>query len=391
MTDKTVPYLCGGIFFSLLNEINIHGTERHSLYTKGNNEGSTAPKLMRRLYYVIAGHELLVNKDSLASYVSRYRHCVDDGGKKIPFSSEPLMQGFGDLVRNDYPESIRRMKQLAKDCLDINNTGNIKWIVKVILQIVRDDNTIDDSTEFFILKNSQPVSKKAMLLLDQFDFYPFLIGVLHYIITKPTENKKGQATYEKLFPNQPGNGQGKASTNFLTPLEHDISVHIDKHEDIAEIDDDKQEDMVVPPKNDDDKIANQLKGTQGIKFLYKSDSMEKWEEELIGNFDSSIINLNENAEGYRVNDEKCIICRLTSDFQFSSHFIPPCRVEMVKIDFSLGNEKVYDFTSLKNWKSESEIRKILFRGVYNCTAWIRVELQPNNEYFVKIIAMGGKF
>lgn len=364
MMNNILPYLSGGIFFSLLSEIK----------RKGSVKRMSDVTLMSNLGHVITGRKLTIDK-SLTSYTSRYRHCTEDGGSVIPFTDKDVIKEFDVLVKNNPAESIFRMKKLAKNCLNTDNEDKAIQIIDSILRIIRDDDSIDDSSEFFILQNNKPISKKNMLLRDNFDFYPFLIGVLHYIITKPTDNKKGQATFEKLFPNHGRNGPGKINTNFLTPLGHDISVRIDK------------QDLTAPCKIEDDMIVSHLKGNQRIKFLYKSDSLEEWEEELINNFDPSIIDLNKNPEGYRVNDKKYSIGRLTSDFRFSSYFVPKNRVEMVKVDFTLGNESFFDFTSLKNWESESEIRKILFRGQYNCTAWIRIESQPNNEYFTKIIAV----
>lgn len=375
MTDNTIPYLCGGIFFSLLDEIKLNGTTNDKSKSPHKCEEISDKTLMENLYYVIAGCEPS-NKDSLSVYTSDYRNCKANGGKVIPFSNELIVKGFDELVKNNPAESINRMKQLVKNCLDINNESNAKWLIDSILRIIRDDDTIDDLSEFYILKNNQPVSKKNMLQQNNFDFYPFLVGVLHYIITKQTDNKKGRATYEKLFPSHSKNGSGDVTTKFLDPLEHRISVRID------------EQDITVPSKIEDDMIVSPPKDNLCIKFLYKSDSLEEWEAELINNFDSSIINLNENPEGYHVNNEKCIICRLTSNFQFSSFFVSTSRAEMVKIDFTLGNKRVFDFTSLSNWESESEIRKILFQGLYYCTAWIRIESQPNNEYFIKIITMG---
>lgn len=373
MTDNTMPYLCGGIFFSLLSKLKLKGSASDKV--SGKYRGISDVELMSNLHYVITGAELN-NQETLPQSTSKYRNCKTDGGEVIPFSTEQTIKGFDELVRTKPEESINRMKQLAKDCLDINNEYNAKWLIESILRIIHDDDTIDDLREFYILKGNQPVSKKNMILQKDFDFYPFLIGVLHYIITKPTDNTKGQETYKKLFPNRGRNGSGKVNTDFLTPLGHNISVRIDK------------QDITDPPKIEDDIIASHPKVNQCIKFLYRSKSLEKWEEDLITNFDSSIIDLNENPEGYHVNDEICIICRLTSDFQFSSYFDSARRTEMVKIDFTLGNESVFDFTSLSNWNSESEIRKILFRGQYNCTAWVRIESQPNKEYFTKILAVG---
>lgn len=373
MSVNTIPYLCGGIFFSLLSEIKLKGTTNNKL--SGKYEGISDVTLMSNLHYVITGHEPN-NKKSLSVYTSKYRNCTTNGGEVIPFSIEPVVKGFDELVKKDPAESIDRMKQLAKNCLDISNESNAKWIIDSILRIIHDDHTIDDSSEFFILPNNQPVSKGNMLLQDSFDFYPFLIGVFHYIITNPTDNKKGLSTYERLFPNRGRNGSGNVATDFLTSLGHDISVRIDK------------QGLTAPPKIEEDIIVSYPKGNQRIKFLYKSDSLEEWEEALINNFDSTIINLNANPEGYHVNDEKSIICRLTSDFKFSSYFVSENRTEMVQVDFTLGNENVFDFMSFKNWESESEIRKILFQGLYNCSAWIRIESQPNNKYFTKIIAMG---
>ena len=368
MIDDTIPYLCGGIFFSLLNELKLKGSVNNKF---ADNKGVSDVMLISSLHYVITGHKL-INKSSLSVYTSEYRHCKKDGGKVIPFSSEPTIKGFDELVKNNPIESIKRMEKLAETCLDINNEDKAKWLIDSILRIIRDDNTIDDLSKFFILGYNQPVSKKKMLLQNKFNFYPFLIGILHYIITKPTDNTKGQATYEKLFPNRGGNGSGNINTDFLTPLGHDISVQIDKQY------------ATAPSKIEDEIIASHPKDKQCIDFLYKSSSIKEREEELIKNNDPSIVDLNKNPEGYRIG---CgVICRLTTNFKFSTHFFSG-RKEMVKINYPLGDEEETDFASFENWESKSKIDILLFKGECNCTAWIKVEGQANNGYLTKIIAM----
>lgn len=368
--DNTIPYLCGGIFFSLLNELKLKGAANDKFTDKYG--GISDVMLISSLHYVITGHEP-INENSLSAYTSKYRHCTTNGGKVIPFSSEPIIKEFDELVKNNLVESIKRMEKLAENCLDINNENQAKWIIDSILRIIRDDNTIDDLSDFFILGNNQPVSKKNMLLQNKFDFYPFLIGILHYIITKPTDNTKGQATYEKLFPNRGGNGSGNANTDFLTPLEHDISVQIDK------------QDVTAPSKIENEIIASHPNNNQCINFLYKSGSIKEWEEELIKNNDPSIVDLNKNPEGYRIG---CgVICRLTTNFKFSTHFSSLERNAMVKINYPLGDKEETDFASFENWESRSKIDIILFKGECNCTAWIKVEGQTNTGYLTKIIAM----
>ena len=134
MMDNTIPYLCGGIFFSLLNELKLKGTANNKFTHK--YEGISDVMLISSLHYVITGHEP-INENSLSAYTSKYRHCVTNGGKVIPFSSEPIIKGFDELVKNNPIESIKRMEKLAENCLDINNENKVKWIIDSILQIGR--------------------------------------------------------------------------------------------------------------------------------------------------------------------------------------------------------------------------------------------------------------
>lgn len=174
MTDNPIPYLCGGIFLSLLSELKFKGTANDKLSNKYKYRGISDVALINNLHYVMTGNELS-SKKSLTEYTSKYRHCITNGGTVIPFSTEPVVKGFDELVRNNPVESINRMKQLAENCLDINNESNIKWLIDSILRIIRDDDTIDDLREFYILKDNQPVSKENMLLQKDFDFYPRII------------------------------------------------------------------------------------------------------------------------------------------------------------------------------------------------------------------------
>lgn len=55
MMDNTIPYLCGGIFFSLLNELKFKGTANDKFADK--YEGISDVMLIINLHYVITGHE----------------------------------------------------------------------------------------------------------------------------------------------------------------------------------------------------------------------------------------------------------------------------------------------------------------------------------------------
>lgn len=60
--------------------------------------------------------------------------------------------------------------------------GRKEWLVKALLDLIKNDSEIKETDIFYIRKNGCPVAKQDIRKMEKFDLQPFLTGVLHFIL-----------------------------------------------------------------------------------------------------------------------------------------------------------------------------------------------------------------
>ena len=222
MANDSVPYLCGGIFFTLLLQVKYEGTASD----KVNNQydGISDPVLMANLIKVVTGTLLDSNAGGFKKDVSKYRNCLYNGGKNAPFNQSSVISCFDYDIKNRYISALNRMIDFTDSFILIDIPGRMDWLVKSLLSIIENDSSIADSDVFYIFKNGTAVTKTEIANYRDFELQPFLLGVLHYLITKPTINKCGKPTYDAFYQNRDEHTEGKFVDGFISAIEHNISV-----------------------------------------------------------------------------------------------------------------------------------------------------------------------
>lgn len=222
MANDAVPYLCGGIFFTLLLQVKCQGTAAD----KVNNQydGISDPVLMAHLIQVVTGTMPDSNAGGFKKDVSQYRKCLFDGGKNVPFNQAPVISSFDARFKNSYIAVLNRMIDLTDSCLFSENPEQMAWLVKSLLAVIKNDASIADSDLFYLFKNGMALTKAEIVNYRDFELQPFLLGVLHYLITRPTINKGGKATYDAFYQNRVQHTEGTFDDGFIPAVEHHISV-----------------------------------------------------------------------------------------------------------------------------------------------------------------------
>lgn len=174
MTNKSVPYLCGGIFFALLIEsrnnttIEVKGTRKSK---KPIPQYIIMENLIRAINPEYCGYDDL---NSFKKTVSDYRACKYHGGSIIPFERNTIKEEFGQSVREQYGEILERMKKFINISFPECNDKFAVLLIKRTLTLIRRDNNIQDDDLFFINEDGSPVSKKTILEKEKFNFISFL-------------------------------------------------------------------------------------------------------------------------------------------------------------------------------------------------------------------------
>lgn len=277
MDNNFFPYLCGGIFFSFLIELH---NETAKVYNRSfGNDVMNQTKIMKELIYAInPNYSYNPNAtDTLKKETSKYHTCQTSGGNIIPFELDNTRTSFDDSVKKHYDEVLERMTEFTTKCFPTYNDTSIRALVRITLILIRDDNSIGNTTSFFINEDGSSISKEILLKKKDFNFQSFLVGVWHYIITKPTKNKKGIQTFERLFPKYDGEKR-KLNTQCLKSYAPEINVMWRKtsKESIPEkIFENK--DTVEPPKiGRNEKLS--------VKIFYRGSLLDDKDEKTILSF-----------------------------------------------------------------------------------------------------------
>lgn len=379
MKNDFVPYLCGGILFSLLIELhrntaegfhNIEGTSKHAILQREIME-----KLIRT---IIPDYTYNVNANRLTfqKTVSEYRTCKSDGGKIIPFERDSTKTEFDKSVKKQYKEVLKRMTEFTSICFPTCTDTAMRALIKGTLILIRDDSSIQNNTPFYINKDGFPISKENLLKKENFCFQSFLVGTWHYIITQPTKNKNGIQTFEKLFSKCDGKSF-QPNMDYLSSYENDINVTkitMSSSEKGVECED-------ITVMNGADK-----EDPSETKTYYTGGLLQTEDKEAILSNSPAIIDLNENPNISIKELPNSTIYRVTTEFQFKTYFFSPLE-ENVRLYCHIGSLYISGTTSIEKWISKSKLNEMRFRKNYTCTAWFN--LNPcGEEYSADFLLIG---
>ncbi|MCC8160955.1 MAG: hypothetical protein LIO53_06575 [Oscillospiraceae bacterium] len=193
MTHNSAPYLCGGVFFSLLEPVKYNGTVRQKV--NGKYKGVSDPEMMAALINVVTGFVPDSSASGFIKDVSRYRTCSFNGGKNIPFNKADVISAFDYDLKNDYNTLLNRMIDFTDSCILSEVPGRMNWLVKVILELIEKDPSISDEAKFYITADREGTYKSVIKRMSSFELQPFLLGVLHYFITAKKKRKHKGVRY----------------------------------------------------------------------------------------------------------------------------------------------------------------------------------------------------
>lgn len=193
MENKKIPYLCGGTLFFLLVQAKkprAKARERE----KGVADGLKDSAMMGGLIQAITENSSYAYADSLKKNTSQFRECRIDGSVYIPFNDPATANGYDYDITNNYASVLLRMHKFSEEYL---NPAKAAWLVRVLLDVIDQDTGIGDDTHFCVQSDGSFLSKSDMLSAIRFELQPFLVGVVHYILTNRSDNIPGQDTLEE--------------------------------------------------------------------------------------------------------------------------------------------------------------------------------------------------
>ena len=252
MTNIEYPRLCGGTFMTLVIQALLQRKKAREHY-KGESDKLNDPDVLVGLITVINPDYEDPGKAVLKTKANDYKSCKLSKGQYLPFGDKLTIEVFDQRVRNNYLAARNDMCIFVDSFIETGTKlqKDVR-LVKALIDLIEQDESIDDSVEFLIGENGDAVRKDQLRNLKRVCLPSFLLGIWHFIVINRKNNKVGQLTYDTWCPE---NGGG--TREYEGTMGDDISIEFDvytlKPED--ETEDTEQEAEVVedqPERNNQD-------------------------------------------------------------------------------------------------------------------------------------------
>ncbi len=218
--------LCNGLLFAVLLTCRKQRT-RHNKFGAQDNDGLDEVSVLYGLANVVDPSSSKPKQigSNIKTAVSRYKSCEGDAEGVLPFSDVLIAENFDANVKNDWSSIISRVQHFCNKFLNVGS-GNqhAKQAVSVLVELMKQDSTIEDNQQFYILPNAKTISKAEISMIDKVAFEAFVLGVLHFVVTERRSNTVGESTYNLLFPSKAG---GKRSMDVTRLSESLKEIDVD--------------------------------------------------------------------------------------------------------------------------------------------------------------------
>ena len=262
MTNIEYPRLCGGTFMTLVIQALLQRKKAREHY-KGESDKLNDPDVLVGLITVINPDYEDPGKAVLKTKANDYKSCKLSTGQYLPFGDKLAIGVFDQWVRNNYLAARNDMCIFVDSFIETGTKlqKDVR-LVKALIDLIEQDDSINDSVEFMVGENGDAVRKDQLRNQKRVCLPSFLLGIWHFIVVNRKNNKVGQLTYDTWCPE---NGGG--AREYEGSMGEDISIELDvytlKAED--ETEDTEQEAEVVedqPEQNNQDNQNNQ-RGASG--------------------------------------------------------------------------------------------------------------------------------
>lgn len=190
-TDK-IPYLCGGILFSLIIQAR---TTRRKARNKlnGGSDGLNDTDVMDGLVFAVTGeHSASDCGTSFRKATNQFKTCQDYGPTYIPFKDKTTITSFNSSYEQKNPDLFHRMSGFV--CKYLTDTKT-EWFVKALIEVIQKDEDIPLDTVFQV-KHDTALRKGEFDSISQVSLPVFLLSVMHFILNERQDNTLGRATFE---------------------------------------------------------------------------------------------------------------------------------------------------------------------------------------------------
>lgn len=252
MANIEYPRLCGGTFMTLVIQALLQRKKAREHY-KGESDKLNDPDVLVGLITVINPDYKDPGKAVLKTKTNDYKSCKLSKGQYLPFGDKLAIEVFDQRVRNNYPAARNDMCIFVDSFIETGTKlqKDVR-LVKALIDLIEQDESIDDSVKFMVGENGDTVRKDQLRNLKRVCLPSFLLGIWHFIVINRKNNKVGQLTYDTWCPE---NGGGTREYEWAMGENLSIELEVYTLEPEDETEDTEQEAEVVeeqPERNNQD-------------------------------------------------------------------------------------------------------------------------------------------
>lgn len=220
MTPTKVPYLCGGILFSLILQARKTRTKARDKY-HGGSDGLKDTDVMMGLVEVVTGDSFVSSQGkTFGKCTTQFKTCQDYGTTYIPFTDSSVISSFTSSVKQKDPDLLKRMSEFINKYI---NEVRSEWLVKALFEIIQNDNEIDPDTSFAVTSKKE-TAKKDVDNIHEVELPIFLLSVLSFILNERKDNSKGRLTFESWHTQSGPKAPWKYNADVGNSIERSITV-----------------------------------------------------------------------------------------------------------------------------------------------------------------------
>ena len=208
MPTTNVPRLCGGTFFLQILRMKKPSTRTKKDGLKGEKDQVNNQRVLEALIQFFSPKFQVYADSTFKGDTSDYRACKEATGDNLPFDeSRTDFSTFDSLIKNNYDKVLPLMQSFVKRFIRTDEPDRVKKVVRSLLQLIDEDETILQSDLFYMGEMGQPISKTELKKQGCIILEPFLLGIWHFILLNRQNNSIGRDTFLSWNKAPEGKGQ----------------------------------------------------------------------------------------------------------------------------------------------------------------------------------------
>lgn len=215
----TYPYLCGGILFCLILQARTTRAKARDKFN-GGSDGLNDSDIMLSFLNIVTGDTKKGKSESLKKSTTNYKKCKINSSIYIPFTDKITIESFNSAFKKYDKDLLERTTNFISNYL---NPQKYNWLVKALLDLIKQDVEIKKEENFLINKNIS-FKKKDIDKIKDINLQLFLLSIINYILLNRKDNKKGEATFNKWHTQKIERGLWEFSTNIGASIKQDIKI-----------------------------------------------------------------------------------------------------------------------------------------------------------------------